>query len=233
MEFVSLNTLIEDLMQIIRGSKVSDSEKISKRQVEDWIHQYRALLLRNELSSGDFVNPDYVQTIASIKLVPVNSADEGALVETDTVFYRSEQRLPKTVNLRQASGITYIGTLDKKRIQLVPGHRAEFQLYKRFTPTKPVAYIEDQYLYVVNPNGLKYVTVRGIFEIPTEVYEYADSSNTDKYWDLSTTKYPIPTTLLPALKQMIIEKELGIIAVAPADVVNDSNPELTNNVQSR
>ena len=45
MQFITLRTITTDILNIIRGSNISDSEAISKRQVEDWIHQYRTILL--------------------------------------------------------------------------------------------------------------------------------------------------------------------------------------------
>jgi hypothetical protein len=220
-EFVSLNTIVEDLLLIVRGSKLAESEKISKRQLEAWVHQYRAVLIRQNLSNGDNLNPDYIQTLPSIEIVPIDIAGTISNIETGTVFYRTSTKLPKTINLKYASGITFIGTLNKKRIQLVPGHRAEYQLYRRYTPTETIAYLEDGYIHVINPFGLRYITIRGVFENPPEAALYTNSTMTAQDYNMNSS-YPIPINMLPALKQMILEKELGIEAVAPGDIKNDS-----------
>lgn len=218
---VSLNTLIEDLMLIIRGSKIAQSEKISKRQVEAWIHQYRALLLRQNLANGDTINPDYIQTIPSVELVSIDKSGGISTIETNEVFYRTSTKIPKTVNLKYMSGITYIGTLNKKRIQLVPSHRAEFQLYRKYTPKEMIAYLEDEYIYVINPFGLRYVTIRGIFENPVEAALYNNSTMTAQSYTVDSS-YPIPINMVPVLKQMILEQELGIESLTPGDTKNDS-----------
>ena len=206
---------------MVRGSRLAESEKISERQIESWIHQYRAVLLRQNLSNGDNINPDYIQTIPSIELSPIDASGGISTIETGTVFYRTTTKLPKTVNLKYLSGITYVGTLNKKRIQLIPGHRAEFQLFKRFTPTETVAYLEDGYLHVINPKGLRYITIRGVFENPPEAALYYNSTMTAQSYTMDSP-YPIPINMIPALKQMILQQELGIEAVAPGDIKNDS-----------
>ena len=227
MTLPTLNTIVTDLLLIARGSKLAASEKISKRQIEAWVHQYRSLLIRQNISGGDNVNPDYVQTISSIELLPVDIAGSSTSVSTDSNIYRTSSKLPKTVNLRNMSGITYVGTLNKKRIQLVPGHRVEYQLFKKFTPKDMLAYLEDGYLYVVNPYGVRYVTIRGIFENPVEAALYSNTTMSPEDFD-TNSQYPIPTHMLPALKQLILERELGIESVTPSDNKNDSQHKINN-----
>ena len=42
----TLNTIIDDIMLSIRNGRISESENISRIQVEQWIHQYRAMLIK-------------------------------------------------------------------------------------------------------------------------------------------------------------------------------------------
>lgn len=42
MTFNSLNAIIDDIYNILRDNNVSESENLSRIQVEQWIHQYRA-----------------------------------------------------------------------------------------------------------------------------------------------------------------------------------------------
>jgi hypothetical protein len=218
---VSLNKIVEDLLLIVRGSRLADSEKISKRQIESWVNQYRGVLIRQNISNGDTLNPDYIQTIPSVELVPIDASGGISTIETGTVFYRTASKLPKTINLKYMSGITFVGTLDKKRIQLIPGHRAEFQLFKKFTPKETLAYLEDEYLYVINPKGLRYITIRGVAEVPSDWALFSNSTMTAQSFTMDS-QYPIPINMIPALKQLIIEREIGIESVAPGDVSNDS-----------
>jgi hypothetical protein len=46
MEIFSLNALIDDILLTARNNAISQSEDLSRAQIESWIHQYRALLIK-------------------------------------------------------------------------------------------------------------------------------------------------------------------------------------------
>ena len=52
MEFNSLNNIIDDLLLLLRNNNISESENLSRIQIELWIHQYRALLIKQDLDKG-------------------------------------------------------------------------------------------------------------------------------------------------------------------------------------
>nr|DAX07740.1 MAG TPA: hypothetical protein [Caudoviricetes sp.] len=46
MKLNTLNTIVDDILLILRNSTIGESEHISRIQIEQWIHQYRAYLIR-------------------------------------------------------------------------------------------------------------------------------------------------------------------------------------------
>jgi hypothetical protein len=206
MEFVSLRTIIYDLLNIIRGAKVIDDEEISEKQLELWIHQYRALLLKRDLDKGKDINPAYIQSIDNIEL------------ELDSIkgIYRTNIELPKVIDLNYGSGFTFIGDVFGNQIQLVPESRANWQKFKRFTQEDTISFLNSNRLYLVNSKGLTNLYIRGVFEIPTEVTE---ANNLVPTYD---DNYPIPVNMVTILKEMILQKELGIEIKTASDTVNDS-----------
>ena len=52
MKFNSLNNIIDDLLLLLRNNNISESENLSRIQIELWIHQYRALLIKQDLDKG-------------------------------------------------------------------------------------------------------------------------------------------------------------------------------------
>ena len=214
MIFTTLNTIIEDIMKIIRGSIIASTEPISKRQVEDWVHQYRAELIRQDINKGYYADPGYIQTIESLDLSP--TATTGLYV-TDAV-------IPKTINLRYKSGITWVGDANGERLEFtgIPQSRDIWQQHKRYTPEEITYFKEDGRLYIRQPlDEVSAITVKGIFENPMEVIRLADPI-ADR-----NVPYPIPTNKVSTLKEMVIKGELKIEAVAPSDTTNDSehNPK--------
>ena len=125
-QFVTLNTITSDLLNIIRGAQITQSEPISKRQVEAWIHQYRAKILKQDLDKGKVPNPDYIQTIQALELQEVEET-EDTTVDTDYKTFRTNLKLPKTIDLNFKSGFMYIGTITGQEIKFVPETRTRCQ----------------------------------------------------------------------------------------------------------
>lgn len=220
-EFQSLPLIIRDIIRIIRGSVETQSETISDRQVEYWIHQYRALLLKQDIDKNKTPNPDYIQEIKGLQLSSID-ATELTGIEIGKYVLRTNLQLPKTIDCNFKSGFTYIGTANGREIQFVPQTRSFWQQYKNYTQNDPLVYLKNRYLYVINGDLLKYIDVRGIFEIPTEVAQFVNPVTGTPSYDVDTDKYPIPTNMLPTLKEMILKKELNIMTAKASDVTNDS-----------
>ena len=222
--FVTLSTITNDLLNIIRGAQVTQSEPISKRQIESWIHQYRSVLLKQDMNKGKMPNPDYIQTIQALELEEVDEV-EGSTQSTDYKTFRSTITLPKTIDLNFKTGFTYIGTITGQEIQFVSETRARWQEYQKYAGLERIAYLKDGYLYVTNDKELKYLTVRGLFEIPTEISHLSNSNEviTDA---TENSVYPIPINMIPTLKQMILKQELGIESQAYSDTENESASKL-------
>ncbi len=227
MVFNTINTIVTDLLNVIRASNVSASETISKRQLEEWVHEYRSRLLKQDLDKGKYPNPDYIQQIDNIELEQVNEAGDEILTGTpsDWLVLRTTLEIPKTVDLNFSTGLMYVGTPEGYEIQYIPECRNKWQRWKKYTFQDRLCYLKNGYLYISSPVAIKYITVRGIFEIPTEVSRFINPVTSQPYSNINS-KYPIPNNMLPALKEMILSKELQIHASTTTDTTNDarSNP---------
>lgn len=247
MIYETLNTLTEDLLKIIRGSKISRSEVISKRQIENWIHQYRAYLLKQDLNKGRYANPDYIQEIPFLSLEQVSVEGAGTALTFNYEFdfplqgerqsgvnflLRTVLPVPKAIDLNFKSGFTFIGKVDGTEIQLLPEHRSIWQQFKRWGKQSIVAHYKiDGKIYLTNNEPtLDYISVRGIFENPAEVARFINPNTGIPYFTIDS-RYPIPNNLVPTLKELILKKELGIEADANSDNKNDSSNGLSNNVE--
>ena len=104
-DFTTLDTITTDLLNIIRNFGVSRSENISKRQIEMWVHQHRAILIKQDIDKGKMPNPDYIQSIPSLQLEVVDESDGGD-IESDSYILRTQLEIPKTLDLNFKSGFT-------------------------------------------------------------------------------------------------------------------------------
>lgn len=204
-KFVTLNTITEDLLNTIRGAEIAVTEPISKRQLEDWVHRYRALLIKRDLDKDRLISPDYVQELVDL---PVSLVSAG--------IYETDDEIPNTVFRSQEDGFTWIGNGDTE-YQYMSGVRALWQQYRKWVADTPYAVLRN---HKIRTNVDGPITIRGIFENPMEAARfYGPHANVDSY-------YPMPIALVPALKEMILKNELGIIIKAEADDTNDSKHDL-------
>lgn len=229
MQFVTLNTIVADLLNIIRNSNIADTEDISKRRLEDKIHQVRALLLKRDLDKGKKPNPDYIQEIPQLRLIGVDIAGEDLTslgLPAEVFIYKTEYEVPKTLDLNYNSGFTYVGTAAGDEIQFIPEGRSRWQRYKKYTPYDKLAFLRNGYLYVINSKALQYITIRGIFEVPSEVGRFINPTTGQPYFGYDS-KYPIPINMLPDLKNLVIQSEFKVELSTPTDTTNDSanNPQ--------
>jgi hypothetical protein len=218
--FVTLGTITLDLLNIVRSSNISRSELISPRQIEMWIHQYRAILIKQELDKGKMPNPDYIQELPALELELVDRS-KGADLETGNFLLRTKLALPKTIDLNFKSGFMYVGTIDDREIQFVPESRARWQHYKKYTGRDSVAFLKGGHIYLIYPQPIEFISVRGVFEVPTEVGNFTNA-HADFTYANWTTPYPISEHMIPVLKSMILQKELGIMVQSMSDTSNDA-----------
>jgi len=229
MEFISLNAIVTDLLEIIRQAKVSRSEPISKRQLEGWVHQYRALLIKQDLDKGKMPNPDYIQEISALEVEVIDKAD-GSNIDTDTYMLKTTLALPNTLDLNRKSGFMYIGSIDGREFQFIAEGRSQWQQFKRYTAKDNIVFLRNNYLYLLSVTPLKYISVRGVFEVPTEVSAFVNPNITTRTASLDAA-YPIPINMVSALKEMLLKSELGIEYKMFSDVTNDSANIIESNIK--
>lgn len=229
MNFTTLNTITFDILDIVRRSNIADTEHISKRRLEDKVHQVRALLIKRDLDKSKKPNPDYIQEISNLRLEKIDLSGEDITslgLYSGAYIYRTILEIPRTLDLNHSSGFTYIGTPTGNEIQFIPEGRSKWQRYKKYTANDKLAFLRNGYLYIINSEALEFITVRGIFEIPTEVSRFVNPITEQPYFDYDS-KYPIPVSMLQELKNIILQSEFKMELNLPTDITNDSanNPQ--------
>lgn len=208
--FNSLNAIIDDILLIYRDNEISESEKLSRIQVEQWIHQYRALLIKQDIDKGREINPDYVQTFGPLHISKVSNCTGG-------YNYISDEELPKFIDLHFGSGLVAVKDMDGNLIQVGTETKAKYQTSRKYTCNDYIAYLKNNHLYILGPEHLEYVKIEGILEDPTQAGDCFDRDD---------TPYPVPANMIPTIKQMIFERELNIMSQMPSDDTNNSTNDV-------
>ena len=121
MKLNTLNTIVDDILLILRNSTIGESEHISRIQIEQWIHQYRAYLIRQEIDKGYDINDMYVTTIPMVHLDKVEDTPGHFL-------YQSEYELPKLIQFHKRPGLIFVKDMYGNLIQI--GDETKAKEYK-------------------------------------------------------------------------------------------------------
>jgi len=209
MVFNSLSAIVEDIMLELRNSNIAESERISRLQIEQWVHNYRALLIKQDLDKGRDINPAYVQTYGPLHISKVECTPGH-------YEYVSEQKIPSVLDLHYSTGLSVVKDMYDNLIQIGNETKAKLQTSRKYTCNDYIAYLKDGRLHLLGPGYLEYVQIEGIFEDPTKLGSCFDAEN---------SVYPVPANLIPTIKDLIFSKELNIMLQVPTDMTNNNKDE--------
>lgn len=220
MIFNSLNSIIDDILLELRNSNIAESESLNRLQIEQWIHNYRALLIKQDIDKGRDINQMYIQELSDIHLDKVLKTDILCL-GNNNYNYISNIELPKLLDFHFGTGLISVTDLFGNIIQVSTRSRAKYQKYRKYTCNDYIAYLENNKIFVEGSGILEYINAYVIAEDPTKVPNDGDCYNAD-------LAYPIPANMIPTLKQMIFSNELNVMLKVPVDNINNSSNDLEN-----
>ena len=226
----TLNEIAYDFLELIRA-ELSDDEHINLRQVKYWIHNQRAVALRNELNRFRTIDENIIQDLGCVEL-EVGDATDCPGIELGCSVLRTKQTIPDTIELHNNTGITRVGPVNKadRPFSFVHYKRAIFSGNTRFTQSIIYAFELNDRIYLKfnthNPYAacLTHINIRGVFEDPTEVAAFVDPNGQSCYSD--DTKYPINKWMLDYIKTRIIAVNLQLATKPLADESNDADANL-------
>lgn len=209
MKIYSLNSIIDDILLEVRNSNIAESEHLSRIQIEQWIHAYRAKLIKEDLDKGRDVNPSYVQVFGPIHISKVEESPGH-------YEYVSDITIPNVLDLHFGTGISVIKDLQDNLIQIGNETKAKLQKYRKYTCNDYIAYIKNKHVYLTGPGYLEWIQIEGIFEDPTSIGDCFDADN---------SVYPIPANMIPVVKQLIFANELNVMMQVNTDTTNNSSDD--------
>ena len=209
-----------DIMLSVRNSSISESESINRAQVEQWIHQYRAMLIKQDIDKNRDINPQYIQYLPNLQILLTSNNVNGVPVGNNR--YKVDVTLPKLIDFNFKHGVIYITDPYDNIIQFTNKNRATLQSNRKYTGSDYMAYVDNtNQAYLVGPGNLAYVTLGVIAEDPSTISGFSPDD-----------PYPVPASMIPTLRQMILSKELNIMTHEVTDKNNNSNDD-TQNAQTQ
>ena len=217
---MTLSNIIDNIIQIARNNNVTESEHLSRYQVQLWIHYYRAYMVKQWIDKEkrlDNIDEMFIQTIEPIHLDKVETAP-GKIV------YVGDKELPKLIKFNKRVGIVAVRDMYGNIIQLGDYTKAKLQKYRKATCADYIAWVKNSKIYVEGDSDqLEWISVDVISEDPTDL---GNCWNPDD-------EYPIPAAMIPTIIQLILQNELRIQVAMPSDTTNDSADNTQNRVSNR
>lgn len=218
MKFFSLTALIDDILLMVRNNNISESEDFSRAQIEQWIHHYRAMLIKQDVDKGYDLDSSYLQEISPLELekISINEIDNYPIDDPtlcpELFKYKTIEKLPQPLGSHFGSGIVAVYDLHDCIIQEMSEQRRHFQWLRKYTKNEYTYYYEDRHIYVQGLDALRYIKVVGIWADPSEAGLDPDDDT-----------YPIPVDKIGALKKLIIDNELAFMLSRPSDDKNNAS----------
>ena len=216
---MTLNEIAYNILNLARGGRSSNNDHISLDQIKFNVKYYRAMLIRRDFTRNGIITRHLEQDLGCIELQKVD-ASKCCNLPVDCAVYRSKVKIPRTVRFSFKDAITHVcDVTGLATIPMVEPHMVEYLPYDKYTKQQKKAYMIEDYLYIYNGDGLKFINVRGVFEDPEEVALF-DCDGSDCYDDDS--EFPIPMDMVQIITQGLMNGELMMLSTSVNDTTNDT-----------
>lgn len=217
---MTLDEITDNILQIARNNNVAESEHLSRRQIQLWVHYYRAFMIKQWIDKErELENLDemFIQTIQPIHLDKVETVP-GKLL------YIGDRELPKLIQFNNRVGVISVKDMYGNLIQIGNQTKSKLQRYRKATCDDYIAWVKGNRIYVEgDSNKLEYISVDVIAEDPTSLVDC---------WS-PDMEYPIPASMIPTIIDMILRRELQVMVQMPSDTTNNSEDNTQNRVGNR
>lgn len=215
---MTLNEIAYNILNLARGGRSSNNDHISLDQIKFNVKYYRAMLIRRDFTRNGIITRHLEQDLGCIELQKVD-ASKCCNLPVDCAVYRSKVKIPRTVRFSFKDAITHVGDVTGlATIPMVEPHMVEYLPYDKYTKQQKKAYMIEDYLYIYNGDGLKFINVRGVFEDPEEVALFdCDGACYD-----DDSEFPIPMDMVQIITQGLMSGELMMLATSVNDTTNDT-----------
>ena len=216
---MTLDEIAYNILNLLRGGRTSNDELISVEQIKFNIKHYRAMLIRRDYARNGYVSNHIDQDLGCLKIIQVD-ASKCCNLPQDCPVYRTERKPPKTVRFNFTDAFTFIGKPNGTgTIPKVDAHEIEYLPYDTYTSGHTKYYVIDDYIYVYNPKGLEAINIRGVFEDPEAVANFATCTDGFCYDDQSP--FPLPMDMVSTITAGIAAGELTLLSGGVNDSTND------------
>lgn len=209
MNTASLNEIAQNILNILRGGRSSNTEHLSLSQVKFAVKYWRAKLIRQDMERNANQTELFEQDLGTVEVGTLDAAESSTATAGVTVW-RTNNRIPAPIRLKSKVALTHVGPPNKidENYPVLTDARVPWQKYNKYTALRPFVVFRDGYVYVHNVNNPAKINIRGVFEDPEEVHNFTRTNGLTLYDENSA--FPISIDMLDRITNSLIRGEFAI-----------------------
>ncbi len=215
---ITLNQITSDIRNMAASGELAYAFRIEDEQIYFWVHEIRAMLISQAIQKRQNITDTWVQSISCLELQQVDES-ECCLVDTGCMVLRSVLPLPHTIETTADNSIIRVMTSTGQIISKSNPFEAKYNKYNRYTADKTQWFLKNGYLYILNSQLMKYVTVYGLFEDPSELASYTSCTGVPCF--SIDDSYPVSNKMANDITNYIIKTKVVPFLKFPQDLSND------------
>lgn len=221
---ISLKTITDDILLLVRNNNISESEDLSRAQIHAWIKAYKhklykdksdelkALAKQGRIDFDDLIDEDVVRKVETRhELEPVEDANSEEFIN----IKRTKDTLDGLFDDNELS-VLAVHDANGENIQYMDHVRRYYNYWRKYTYGDMTAFYKgDGHIYIqglIDKNQLQYIYVLWLKDVDE------DDDDTDKDED----DIKIPTWMVPTIKELIMKNELAFMLNRPSDDSNNA-----------
>ena len=224
---ISLRSIIDDILLLVRNNNISESEDLSRAQIHLWIKTYRHQVWKEEkdrrkayadqmaLLNDELADDEFIKTV---EVGPLELEEVESQSEVPTYTKRTVEPLD-SVYENNPNSILAVHDQSGENIQYMDHIRRHYNYWRKYTFGELTAnYKDDGHVYIqglADEGNLKYIYVLYLKDLEEEI---EDPEEDDKDED----DVLIPAWMVPLIKERIIKNELSFMLNRPSDDSNNA-----------
>lgn len=225
---ISLKTITDDILLLVRNNNISESEDLSRAQIHAWVKAYKNQIWKEERDKKKLLSKQYGlddedtaddEFIRRIEIGPLELEEVPSKSKEPIFMKRTVEEIPDVLDNAESS-ILAVHDQQGEDIQYMNHMRRHYAYWRKYTFGEMSAhYKDDGHVYVqglVDKNELKYIYVLYLLEVKDDTDDGEDEDSPDEDDIL------IPAWLVPGIKERIMKNELQFMLNRPSDDSNNA-----------
>lgn len=184
--------LIERVTSVYNQGVKNYYDRLSNRRIYSIISGVRSQLLTQMANKKQTITRWNYQTLDCVELETIDRSSCPCEVPTTCTILRSVEKIPPIINSLYGLLIDNVTLVDGTIINQTSDNKAKYKKYSKYTSKTPYYFIKNDYLYVINLDHLKYITITAVFEDLIDVYHLFKCGSQYDICNYSALDYNVP-----------------------------------------